>query len=243
MSGGEVSVAQPHRTRHSAQATQAHPQHATHTPMPCHAHGVACVCMHVARTRHVHGAAHVDKLQLANPSPNQLRTSPSGILSAKTRSSMTMEESLGAALARRSACAARGGAKADAPARRSMNRGDTIGAAMSDARCASRKGARGGITTDPTAKSKTRILSVKRATCAGFEMSGGGDAVTGRREGVRNICRLNSKTLSPRHGGKVECQKEGGRTFHPVELNSPPTPAAPSPPPDPPTAATHARHR
>ena len=126
MSGGEASVAQPHRTRHSASTTGL--CRATHTAL--------CACMHVARTRHVHGAAHVDKLQLANPSPNQLRTSPSGILSSKTRSSMTMEESLGAALARRSACAARGGAKADAPARRSMSRGETIGAAMSDARCA-----------------------------------------------------------------------------------------------------------
>ena len=137
MRGGEVSVAQSHRTRHSAQATQAHPQHAVPRTRPCRAtHTALCACMHVARARHVHGAAHVDKLELANPSPNQLRTSPSGILSAKTRSSMTMEESLGAALARRGACAARGGAKADAPARRSMSRGETIGAAMSDARCA-----------------------------------------------------------------------------------------------------------
>ena len=135
---GERSSAAPHppqRTSNTGTSTSAACR-GTHAPMPCHTHGVVCVCMHVARARHVHGAAHVDKLQLANPSPNQLRTSPSGILSAKTRSSMTMEESLGAALARRGACAARGGAKADAPARRSMSRGETIGAAMSDARCA-----------------------------------------------------------------------------------------------------------
>ena len=45
---------------------------------------------------------------------------------------MTMEESLGAALVRRRACAAPGGAKADAPPR-SMSRGETIRAAtMSD---------------------------------------------------------------------------------------------------------------
>ena len=111
-----------------------HPRRRTSTTGTCRAtHTALCAYMHVARARHVHGAAHVDKLQLANPSPNQLRTSPSGILSAKTRSSMTMEESLGAALARRSACAARGGAKADAPARMSMSRGETIRVAMSDA--------------------------------------------------------------------------------------------------------------
>ena len=130
-----------------------HPPRRTSTTGTCRAtHTALCACLHVARTRHVHGAAHVDKLQLANPSPNQLRTSPSGILSSKTRSSMTMEESLGAALVRR--CAARGGAKADAPARRSMSRGETIGAAIvrlaSEVRAASQNFCEVGvITTDP----------------------------------------------------------------------------------------------
>ena len=120
------------RRRGECSSAAPHPPQRTSNTGPCRAtHTALCACMHVARTRHVHGAAHVDKLQLANPSPNQLRTSPSGILSAKTRSSMTMEESLGAALARRGACAARGGAKADAPARRSMSRGETIRVAMS----------------------------------------------------------------------------------------------------------------
>jgi hypothetical protein len=51
-------------------------------------------------------------------------------------------------------CAARGGAKADAPARRSMSRGETIGAAIvrlaSEVRAASQNFCEVGvITTDP----------------------------------------------------------------------------------------------
>ena len=54
MSGGEASVAQPHRTRHSAQATQAHPQHAVARTRPCRAtHTALCACVCTWR---VHGS-------------------------------------------------------------------------------------------------------------------------------------------------------------------------------------------
>ena len=122
-------------------ATHTHTQthmSATHTHTHKHTHRHTHVCVHVhARDAcmpacRAHHATHIAERQLPTLTLNQLRTSPSLSLSSKTRSSMTMEESLGAALVRRRVCAAPGGAKADAPPR-SMSRGETIRAAtMSD---------------------------------------------------------------------------------------------------------------